>query len=101
MADVKTATAKSGSHANRAGKPKNANYTLINLIIVVACIALAEGIFHGIFGQADNFKDAEKHVPANFAGTMYSGGMGCTDPYGDSADPALFCCGACPYHHAS
>lgn len=74
MADVKTAAARPSSPGNRAGKPKNANYTLINFIIVVACVALAEGVFHGVFGQASNFRDAEKHVPANFAGTMYSGG---------------------------
>jgi biopolymer transport protein ExbB len=74
MAEVKTAAAKSGSNAPRVGKPKNANYSLINFIIVIACLALAEGIFHFVFGASGNFRDAEKHVPLNFAGTMYSGG---------------------------
>jgi biopolymer transport protein ExbB len=72
MADVKTA-AKSHS-ATSAGKPKNSGNFMINLIIVVTCIVLAEAVFHLLFGQASNFKDAEKHVPANFMGTMYSGG---------------------------
>lgn len=72
MADVKTATAKPQGH--RAGKPKNSNYTIINLVIVVACFILAECVFHFVFGQASNFKDVEKHAPSNFAGTMYSGG---------------------------
>ena len=75
MADVKTAAAKPSSSGNRAGQPKNSNNMLINLIVVVACIAVAEGIFHGLFGSAGNFKDPDvKHVPANFMGTMYSGG---------------------------
>lgn len=73
MADVKSTAAKPAS-SGHAGKPKNANNFWINLGIVVACIAVAEGIFHGVFGQAGNFKDAAKHSPANFAGTMYSGG---------------------------
>jgi biopolymer transport protein ExbB len=74
MADVKTGAAKASSHGTRAGQPKNSNNMLINLIVVVACIAVAEGIFHGLFGNASHFKDAEKHVPADFMGTMYSGG---------------------------
>lgn len=71
MADVKTAAAKTGSHA---GKPKNSNNFGINLIVVLVCIGVAELIFHMVFGSAANFKDADKHVPANFLGTMYSGG---------------------------
>lgn len=73
MADVKSTAAKPAS-SGHAGKPKNANNFWVNLGIVVVCIAVAEGIFHGVFGQASNFKDAAKHAPANFAGTMYSGG---------------------------
>ncbi len=75
MADVKTAAAKPGSHGNRAGKPKNANHTLINFLIVIACLVVSHSIFHFVFGAADNFRDAEKHVPANFAGTVYTGGF--------------------------
>lgn len=73
MADVKSTAAKTAA-SGHAGKPKNANNFWVNLGIVVVCVAVAEGIFHGVFGQASNFKDAAKHVPANFAGTMYSGG---------------------------
>ena len=71
MADVKTAAAKAGS---QAGKPKNSNNFGINLIVVLVCIAVAELIFHMVFGQASNFKDADKHVPANIFGTIYMGG---------------------------
>lgn len=71
MADVKTAAAKSQGHA---GKPKNTSNFMVNLLIVLACLAIAEGVFHGVFGAASNFKDAEKHVPANGLGTIYSGG---------------------------
>lgn len=73
MADVKTGAAKA-SHGKVAGQPKNSNNMLINLIIVVACLAVAHLIFHIVFGAANHFKDAERHVPADFMGTMYSGG---------------------------
>jgi biopolymer transport protein ExbB len=70
MADVKTA-AKS---QYQAGKPKNASNFMVNLIIIVVCLAIAHLVFHIFFGAAENFKDAEKHVPANGLGTMYLGG---------------------------
>jgi biopolymer transport protein ExbB len=72
MADVKTAAAKPTGH--QAGKPKNSSNFMVNLLIVAGCIVVAELVFHMVFGSAQNFKDAEKHVPANFLGTMYSGG---------------------------
>lgn len=76
MADVKTAAAKpSSAPGNRAGKPKNANNFLVNLIVVIACIAVAELIFYFVLGNPSNFHDQEKHKPANFAGTMFSGGF--------------------------
>jgi biopolymer transport protein ExbB len=75
MADVKTTAPKPGSHGNRAGKPKNSNHTMINFLIVIACLVVSHLIFHFVFGSADNFRDAEKHVPANFAGTVYTGGF--------------------------
>jgi len=75
MADVKTATTKPGSHGSRAGKPKNANYTMINLGIVVVCFVVAHLIFHFVFGNASNFRDAERHIPSNFQGTVYTGGF--------------------------
>lgn len=74
MADVKTGAAKASSQGNRAGQPKNSNNMLINLGVVVACLVVAHAIFHFIFGAASHFKDAEKHKPADFMGTMYSGG---------------------------
>lgn len=70
MADVKTA-AKSSS---QAGKPKNANNFMLNLIIVVVCIAIGQIVYHVVFGSASNFLDAEKHKPKNFMGNMYLGG---------------------------
>ena len=73
MADVKTGAAKP-SHGNSAGQPKSTNTMLINLIVVVACVAVAHSIFHFVFGAASHFKDAEKHVPADGMGTIYSGG---------------------------
>ena len=74
MAEVKTAAAKPSSHGSNAGKPKNSNYTLINTIIIVICFVAAHLVFHFWFGSAQNFRDAEKHVPANFLGTVYTGG---------------------------
>jgi biopolymer transport protein ExbB len=73
MAEVKTAAANASLGA-RAGKPKNSNNFWVNLLVVVACLVVAHLIFHVLLGDAGNFKDKEKHVPANFAGTMYSGG---------------------------
>jgi len=76
MADVKTAAAKpTSAPGNRAGKPKNANNFFINLIVVAACVVAALLIFNFVLGAAGNFKDADKHVPANGLGTMYSGGF--------------------------
>src|SRR5690606_3280238 len=74
MADVKTAAVKPNNQGHRAGKPKNTSMTMVNLIIVVACLVFAHVVFHAYFGHADNFRDAEKHVPANFLGTIYTGG---------------------------
>ncbi len=72
MAEVKAAASKTQGHS--AGKPKNSGSFMTNLLVVLACFALAEIVFHFVFGQASNFKDAEKHVPANGLGTVYSGG---------------------------
>lgn len=71
MADVKTAAKPS----SQAGKPKNANNFMLNLIIVVTCIAIGQIVYHVVFGSASNFLDAEKHKPKNFMGNMYLGGM--------------------------
>jgi biopolymer transport protein ExbB len=48
---------------------------MLNLIIVVACIAIGQIVYHVVFGSASNFLDAEKHKPKNFMGNMYLGGM--------------------------
>ena len=74
MAEVKTAAAKPSSHGSNAGKPKNSNYTIINLLIIVICFTAAHLVFLFWFGNAENFRDAERHIPANFLGTVYTGG---------------------------
>jgi biopolymer transport protein ExbB len=76
MADVKTATASRPSSSPRpAGKPKNSNGFLINLLIVLVCIAAGWLIRTFILGNPDNFNDPEtKHNPKNFMGNMYMGG---------------------------
>lgn len=75
MADVKTASVRPNSQGKGASKPKNTNHTLTNALIVIICLVVAHLIFHGWFGQAANFRDAEKHLPANFLGTIYTGGF--------------------------
>jgi biopolymer transport protein ExbB len=69
MADVKsnvssTPTAKKGT-----------NTMLLNLVIVLICIAVAHVIFHTVFASTNNFSDgAARHQPKNLMGTMYLGG---------------------------
>ena len=69
MADVKsnvssTPTAKKGT-----------NTMLLNLVIVLICIAVAHVIFHTVFASTSNFSDgAARHQPKNLMGTMYLGG---------------------------
>lgn len=70
MADVKTAAA-----GHSAGKPKNSSNFLVNLMIVVGALVVAIIVFKFVLGNPANFKDAEKHAPKNFMGTMYSGGF--------------------------
>jgi biopolymer transport protein ExbB len=45
---------------------------MMNLIIVVICVAIAHLIFHLVFST--QFLDAEKHKAKNLMGTMYQGG---------------------------
>ncbi len=71
MAEVKSAAKTQGSSA---GKPKASSDLLKNFLVIVVMIAIAEVIFHMFFGSAANFRDEEKHVPANLLGTMYLGG---------------------------
>ncbi|XZF14283.1 MotA/TolQ/ExbB proton channel family protein [Chitinophagaceae bacterium MMS25-I14] len=75
MADVKTAAAAKPSTGHSAGKPKNSNNFMINLVVVISCIIVSILIYKFVLGAAGNFKDAEKHSPANGLGTMYSGGF--------------------------
>lgn len=68
MADVKT------SVSNTQGK-KGGNSMVLNLIIVLVCIAVAHIIFHTVFASTSNFSDgAARHQPKNLMGTMYLGG---------------------------
>ncbi|MBS1644705.1 MAG: MotA/TolQ/ExbB proton channel family protein [Bacteroidetes bacterium] len=73
MADVKTTTARpSGS---QAGKPKNSNNFLLNLLVVVGAIVFAIIIYKFVLGSVGNFDDgAARHKPKNMMGTMYTGG---------------------------
>lgn len=74
MADVKTATARPSS---QAGKPKNANNFMINLVVVLACIAAGFLFYYLVMGNSGNFIDATKHTakPGNILGNMYLGGI--------------------------
>jgi len=78
MADVKTAPARpSASQGNTAGKPKNGNNFMVNLIVVSACIVVGFLIWKFVMGSAGNFQDADrKHAKeGNFLGLMYQGGF--------------------------
>lgn len=76
MADVKTAAPKPANQGNRAGKPKNANNFLTNLIVVVACIVAGEIIWKFVLGSPSNFSDGEvREKSKNVLGTMYQGGF--------------------------
>lgn len=67
MADVKTAVSSTAKPTQ-----KGSNSMMLNIIIVVVCIALAQIIFHFVFST--QFIDAEKHKAKNIFGTMYQGG---------------------------
>lgn len=78
MAEVKTAAPRPTSpQGNHAGKPKNSNNFMINLIVVVACLIAANLIFQFVLGNPNNFLDAtrEKPKPGNIMATMYEGGF--------------------------
>jgi biopolymer transport protein ExbB len=77
MAEVKTAAARpSAPQGNRAGKPKNTNNFLINLIVVIACLVAGYVIWKFVLGSTDNFSDGELREKAkNGMGTMYQGGF--------------------------
>ncbi len=70
MADVKTAVAPTANTTK-----KGTNSMLLNLVIVVICIAVAHLIFYTVFKSTSNFSDgAARHQPKNLMGTMYLGG---------------------------
>ncbi len=72
MADVKktvTGAAPAAKASNQSG-----NTMLINLGIVIACIAVAHIIFHFVFGSKSNFHDETMHAAKNLMGTVYLGG---------------------------
>jgi len=74
MAEVKKA-ATASTNTGHAGKPKNSNNFMVNLMLVVGALIVAILVFQFVLGNASNFKDATKHTPKNFLGTMYSGGF--------------------------
>ncbi|MES2704255.1 MAG: MotA/TolQ/ExbB proton channel family protein [Bacteroidota bacterium] len=73
MAEVKTAAAT--PHGNRAGKPKNSNNFMTNLIVVVSCIVVGWVIWKFVLGSQANFFDEHKEKAKNALGTMYQGGF--------------------------
>ncbi len=76
MADVKTATAKTAQAPRSAGKPKNSNNFWVNLLVVIACVAVGWLIYIFVLGDASHFNDPEtKHSPKDFFGNMYLGGF--------------------------
>lgn len=73
MADVKTAAAKPSS---QAGKPKNANNFMTNLLVVVSCIIVGIVVWKFVLGSPSNFNDGEaREHSKNAMGTMYQGGF--------------------------
>ena len=75
MADVKTAAARPAGSQHGAGKPKNSNNFVTNLLVVLACILAGVLIYSFVLGASGNFNDAMKEHPKNFMGTMHSGGF--------------------------
>lgn len=76
MSDVKTAAPKPSNQGNRAGKPKNTNNFLTNLLVVVACIVAGYVIWKFVLGSPSNFSDGETREKAkSVLGTMYQGGF--------------------------
>jgi biopolymer transport protein ExbB len=74
MADVKTAAAKPSGHS--AGKPKNANNFMVNLLVVASCLLVGFLVWKFVLGSAGNFSDGETREKAkNGLGTMYQGGF--------------------------
>ena len=75
MADVKTAPARPSTAHGNAGKPKNSNNFLTNLIVVVACIVAGVVVWKFVLGSDGNFSDAAKEKAKNAFGLMFQGGF--------------------------
>jgi len=79
MADVKSAPVKPAStQGHSAGKPKNANNFMINLLVVVSCVVVAILVYKFVLGSPNNFADGElreKPKAGNAMAMMYSGGF--------------------------
>jgi len=73
MADVKTTPSRPTT--TQAGKPKNANNFMINIIVVVACAVVAFCVYKFVLGSVSNFEDGvARNKARNIMGTMYTGG---------------------------
>jgi len=76
MADVKTAAARPSAPQAHAGKPKNTNNFMVNLLVVVACIVVGWVVWKFVLGSTSNFSDGELRLKAkNGMGTMFQGGF--------------------------
>lgn len=76
MAEVKTAAARPSTPQGSAGKPKNSNNFVTNLLVVIACIAVGWLVWKFVLGSPSNFNDGETREKAkNGLGTMYQGGF--------------------------
>jgi biopolymer transport protein ExbB len=76
MADVKTAAARPSAPQAHAGRPKNSNNFMTNLLVVVACVIVGFIVWKFVLGNTGNFADGELRLKArNAMGTMYQGGF--------------------------
>ena len=75
MADVKTAPARPATQHGSAGKPKNSNNFLMNLIVVAACIVAGIVVWKFVLGSDGNFSDTAKEKAKNAFGLMFQGGF--------------------------
>ncbi len=76
MADVKTAAARPSAPQAHAGKPKNSNNFMTNLLVVVACVVVGFIVWKFVLGSTSNFSDGEMRLKAkNAMGTMFQGGF--------------------------
>ncbi|MFM2386427.1 MAG: hypothetical protein RL660_1184 [Bacteroidota bacterium] len=73
MAEVKAAAKAAPA---QSGGAKSSNTMVLNLFIVLACIAIGWVIYQFVLGSPKNFVDgATRKTPNSLAGTMYHGGI--------------------------